>query len=94
MSSKRISALLAASLLAGCETIDPVSESTDPGFGESVKYNAAIQTVNPEPVYAAGGALPGQNGQRGAEATKRYRAGQVKETEAQGTSASSGGGPG
>ena len=91
MSSKRISVLLAASLLAGCETIDPVSGSTDPGFGETVKYNAAVQTVNPEPVYAAGSALPGQDGQPGAEATKRYRSDKVKPIESQGTSAGSGG---
>ena len=94
MSSKRISLVLAASLLAGCETIDPVSESTDPGFGETVKYNAAVQTVNPEPVYAAGSALPGEDGQRGAEAAKRYRSDKVKPIESQGTSAASGGGPG
>ena len=94
MSSRRITVLLAASLIAGCETIDPVSQSTDPGFGEAVKYNAAVQTINPEPVYAAGSELPGGSGQRGADATKRYRSGQVKQTESQGTSAGSGGGSG
>jgi hypothetical protein len=94
MSSKLTVVLLAVPFLAACETVHPVSESTDPGFGEAVKYNAAVQTLNPEPVYAAGGALPGQNGQRAAEATKRYRSGQVKQVEAQGTGASSGGGSG
>ena len=92
MSSRRISVLLAVPLLVGCETIHPVSESTDPGFGETVKYNAFVQTVNPEPVYAADGALPGQNGQRASDATKRYRSGQVKQLESQGTSGGSGGG--
>jgi hypothetical protein len=98
MSFKRIAVLLAAPLLiAGCETVDPVSESHDPGFGEAVKFNAAVQTVNPEPVYAAGGELPGGSGQRGTDATKRYRSGQVKETQSEGTSGgrgAGGGGPG
>ena len=96
MSFKRMTVLLAVPLLAGCETIHPVSESKDPGFGETIKYNAAVQTVNPEPVYAAGSELPGQNGERAADSTKRYRSGTVKETQSQGTSAGSGGagGPG
>ena len=94
MSFRLTAVLLAVPLLAACETIDPVSESKDPGFGETVKYNAAVQTVNPEPVYAADGALPGQSGQRATDATKRYRAGQVKQTESQGTSSSTSGGGG
>lgn len=85
MSFRLIAVLLAVTVLASCETIDPVSESKDPGFGETVKYNAAIQTVNPEPVYAAGSALPGGDAQRGAAAVKRHRSGQVKEIESQGT---------
>jgi hypothetical protein len=93
MSSKLTAALLVLPLLAACEGIDPVSESADPGFGEAVKYNAAIQTVNPDPVYDASDAVPGQNGQRGADATKRDRSGQVKEVERDGTGSASGGGP-
>ena len=98
MSSRLFAVLLAVPMLASCETVDPVSQSMDPGFGETVKYNAAVQTVNPEPVYAAGSALPGEDGQRGVAAVKRYRSGQVKEVESQGTSSggagSSGGGSG
>ena len=94
MFSKRTAILLAIPLLWACETVHPESQSHDPGFGEAVKYNAAIQTINPEPVYDADDAVPGQNGQRGADATKRYRSGQVKETESEGTGSGSGGGPG
>lgn len=91
MFSKMIAILLACPLLAACETVDPQSESRDPGFSEAVKYNAAVQTINPEPAYAAGDALPGENGDRAAQATKRYRSGQVKQTESQGTATGSSG---
>lgn len=91
MSSKLIAALLVVPLLAACDTIDPVSESADPGFGEAVKYNAAVQTVNPEPQYGVDDALPGASGARAADASKRYRTDQVKQTESQGTAASGGG---
>ena len=93
MFSKQAAMLLVVPLLAACESVDPVSQSHDPGFGETVKYNAAIQTVNPEPVYDVDDAVPGQNGQRAADATKRYRSGQVKAVEGEGTGSVSGGGP-
>ena len=35
-----------------------------PVLGEAVKYNAAIQTINPTPVYPASAAQPGDNGAR------------------------------
>ena len=89
MSSKLTAVLLVLPLLAACDTLDPVSESADPGFGEAVKYNAAMQTVNPEPQYGADDALPGENGARAADATKRYRSGTVKATESQSASGSS-----
>ena len=95
MSSKLTAALLVVPLLAACDTIDPVSESADPGFGEAVKYNAAMQTVNPEPQYGPDDAVPGDSGARAADATKRYRSGAVKATESQSASGSgSGGGSG
>ena len=81
----------ASLLLAGC-AVDPVSQSYDPGFGEASKYNAAIQTINPDPVYAADAAQPGENGDKGAHAIKRYRTDAVKDVEAVGTT-SGGGGP-
>ena len=85
------SAVLAA--LGGC-AVNPVSQSIDPGMGEAVKYNAAIQTIDPDPVYAADGAQPGDNGEVGATAVKRYRTDQVKAVQTQTTTAGSGGGGG
>ena len=49
--------------------------------GETVKYNAAIQTINPAPVYPANAALPGSNGDKGQKAVERYRNDEVKEVE-------------
>jgi hypothetical protein len=69
----------------------------DPSLGETVKYNAAIQTINPTPVYSADSAQPGSNGDVGAQAVKRYRTGAVIQPESLGTNSgagmSSGGGP-
>ena len=76
-----ITAAAAAALLAGCDTIPPQAGSLDSGFGEVTKYNAAVQTVDPEPVYSAESAQPGYHGEKAANATKRYRTDQVKDTE-------------
>jgi hypothetical protein len=81
--------LAAASLLilAGCKTTSPngvvtsQAGSMDAAFGEVSRYNAAIQTINPDPVYADGGAQPGDNGDKGADAVARYRTDQVKDTQ-------------
>jgi hypothetical protein len=78
-------------LLAGCDTVDPQSMSTDPGFGEAVKYDAAIQTIDPDPVYDENDAKPGDSGAKGAAAVKRYRSDAVKPVE---TIQTSSGGPG
>src|SRR5215211_356847 len=43
---------LAALLLAGCDTLNQNNISPDPYFGEAAKYNAAAQTIDPDPVYA------------------------------------------
>ena len=75
--------------LAGCTAVDP-------GFGEAQRYNMAIQTVNPDPVYPEGGAQPGDSGEKGANAVKAYRKGETKELQTQSTSNVSlggGGGP-
>lgn len=69
--------------------------SVDPGFGEAVAYNKAVQTVNPDPQYPADGAKPGDRGDRGAKAAERYRKGETKPVQAiqtGGSSSSSGGG--
>ena len=73
--------------LTGCAPVDP-------GMGEAVKYDALAQTVNPEPVYLPGGALPGGDGTHGAKATERYRKDTVKaiQRERTGQSISGGGG--
>jgi hypothetical protein len=73
----------------------------DPGMGEAVKYNSALQTINPTPVYSADSSQPGSNGEVGAAAVKRYRTDKVKQPESLGTSSggsgagmsSGGGGP-
>ena len=92
MSSRRLLlAPLTLVLLAGCDTIYPQSGSPDPGFGEAFKYNAAIQTVDPDPVYPEGGAQPGDNGEKAAEATERYRKGNTKPVQVQSASGGSSG---
>jgi len=71
----------ACAALSACNTAKTHIGDEDPLFGESVKYNAAIQTINPAPVYPADAAQPGDNGGKGAAAVKRYRTDQVKPVE-------------
>jgi hypothetical protein len=85
--------------LSACESFSQAthaqtSASHDPGFGESLKYNAAIQTINPDPVYAESGAQPGDSGAKGAAAVRRYRTDSVKDVEVLTTTESSGSGSG
>ena len=76
----RLTLLIAGSgLLAGCLN-EPIAQR-DPALGESVKFNAAVQTVNPDPVYPAGSAQPGDSGEHAANAVERYREGKVKPVE-------------
>lgn len=90
--SFKLIAIAPAVLLAAC-AVNPVSQSVDPGMGEAVKYNAAIQTIDPDPVYTADGAQPGENGEVGAKAVQRYRTDQVKAVQTQTTTSGGGGGP-
>jgi hypothetical protein len=94
MSSKLlIASPLAVLLLGGCMTnMNQNPISPDPSFGESTKYNAAVQTIDPDPVYAEGGSQPGDSGAKGAAAVKRYRTDTVKQVEAAQTT-SGGSGP-
>jgi predicted small secreted protein len=93
MSSKILCAILPIFVVAGCNTTKNIGQE-DPAVGESVKYNAAVQTVNPDPVYPAGAAQPGDSGVKGAAAVKRYRSDAVKQVEVmQTTSGTSGGTP-
>ena len=66
--------------------------SVDPGFGEALRYDMAIQTVDPDPVYPEDGAKPGDSGEKGAKASERYRKGQTKPVQRESASGSSGGG--
>jgi hypothetical protein len=93
MSSRPLLAPLAFGLLAGCNTVNPQTGSVDPGFGEAVKYDQAVQTIDPDPVYAADAAQPGDHGDKGAAAVKRYRTDTVKQVEQVQTTSGSGSGP-
>ena len=96
MSSKLLLITAAAAALSACGTVNKPIGVEDAAFGEAVKYDTAVQTINPAPVYAEGGAQPGDNGDKGAQAVKRYRTDQVKKLETMqttGTSGSSGSTP-
>jgi hypothetical protein len=71
----RFKAILAlaggAALAAGCAPVDP-------GFGEALRYDMAVQTVDPDPQYPEDSAKPGANGEHGQKAVERYRKGQSK----------------
>jgi type IV pilus biogenesis protein CpaD/CtpE len=67
----------ACAALGACSTVNKNIGQEDVAFGEAVKYNAAVQIINPDPVYADEGAKPGDSGVKGAAAVKRYRADEV-----------------
>lgn len=96
--TSRLLIVPAVLVLAGCNTLDPVSGSVDPGFGEALRHDMVIQTIDPDPVHPDGAELPGGSGAVGAEAIKRYRTGRVNQVEMQttttGSSEGSGGGSG
>lgn len=88
-----IPVVLPVLLLAACNTVNSHIGDEDASFGESVKYDEAIQTVNPMPVLPPGAAQPGANGAKGQAAVKRYRTDAVKAVETtQTTSGSAGSG--
>lgn len=85
--------LVAAAICAlpGCNTVNKHIGEEDPYFGDSVKYDTALQTINPDPVYPPSAAQPGSNGDKGARSVLRYRTDAVKAVEAtQTTSGASG----
>jgi hypothetical protein len=93
MFSRRIRALIPViglAALAGCNTMNTHIGDEDPGMGEAVKYNAALQTINPTPVYPPTAAQPGDNGAKGQAAVKRYRTDAVKPVETMQTTSGSG----
>ena len=79
MRCKDIGLVLSLSIIAGCQTVDPVSQSPDPGFGEVTRHNAALQIINPDPFDAPGSAQPGELGDKGQAALERYRTDQVND---------------
>lgn len=89
MFSKSLRLAPALLLFTACDTVHP-NGSLDPGFGEVSRYNAAIQTIDPDPKVAAGAAMPGESGDVGAAAGKRYRTGTVKPVERVDTTSTSG----
>lgn len=80
--------------LAGCNTANTHIGDEDAAFGEAVKYDNAIQIINPAPVYSADSAQPGTNGEVGQKAVERYRSDKVKAPEEVGTSSGGAGGSG
>jgi hypothetical protein len=94
MSCRRLlMAGFACAVLAGCNTVNKNIGTQDPYLGETVKFNAAAQIINPDPVYPEDAAEPGSSGAKGAAAVKRYRSDQVKQTETLSSMSSSSGGP-
>src|SRR5438309_749147 len=92
MSSRIVALGTFALLLGGCATSYHNIGEEDPALGEAVRYDAAIQTINPMPVYAANAAQPGSLGEKGQKAVERYRKDQVKALESYRTSSGSTGG--
>jgi predicted small secreted protein len=78
--------VVALFVLSGCNTTNKHIGEEDPYFGESVKYDTALQTINPDPVYPPSAAHPGSNGEKGAKSVLRYRTDAVKAVEATQTS--------
>jgi len=92
MSSRVLAAAAGCAMLGACTAAElPQAGSLDSGWGEASRYNAAVQIIDPEPVYTAQGAQPGDHGEKAANATKRYRTDAVKPIEPASSTSSSGG---
>ena len=88
-SKARMTVIAGVLALAACNTPYKDIGSPDPGFGETVKHNAAVQVIDPDPVYRAEGSQPGDHGEKGAQASRRYRTDQVKQVEQAATTSAS-----
>ena len=93
MSSRFLLIAAGSIVLASCNTMYTHIGDVDPGMGEAVAYDSAVEIVNPTPVYSADSAKPGDNGDKGAQAVLRYRSDKVKEVQNIRTSSATGGGP-
>jgi hypothetical protein len=82
--------IVAGAALVATSACTPV----DSGFGEAQRYDTAIQTIDPDPVYPADSAKPGDNGEHAVKAMERYRKGTTKALRRETTSGGSGGGGG
>lgn len=82
--------IVAGAALVGVAACTPV----DSGFGEAVRYDMAIQTIDPDPVYPADSLQPGYFGEKAQKATERYRKGTTKPLKTISASGGSGGGGG
>jgi hypothetical protein len=93
MSSRILPASAAAALLAGCTNTvhSEAGFGTATVMGETARYNAAVQIIDPAPVYDAADSQPGDRGDKGAAAVKRYRTDAVKQVEAESTGSGAGG---
>ena len=74
--------IIAGALLSGAVACAPV----DAGFGEALRYDMAIQTIDPDPVYPEGSLQPGYHGEKAQKATDRYRKGTTKALRVESTS--------
>ena len=84
-----MAAALAGLAASGCAPVDV-------GLGEAHRYDMALQTIDPDPVYPEDGAKPGDSGVLAAEASERYRLGNATPVESMSISTGStgsGGGP-
>ena len=81
--------MLAGAAVAGMMSLGACAP-VDPGFGEALRYDMAIQTVDPDPVYPEDGAKPGDSGEHAVKATERYRKGTTKPVRQQSASGSGG----
>jgi hypothetical protein len=96
VSSRLILVGLAAATLGACAPDGSYTPYAMPpsAFGEALKYDMAVQTIDPDPVYPAGAAEAGTNGDAARAAAERYRKGQVKAVERESTTQTTSGGAG
>ena len=73
MSYKYLLIAVSCVAVAGCNTVNKNIGTQAPLLGEAVAYNAAVQTINPDPVYPENAAEPGSMGSHGVAAVRRYR---------------------
>lgn len=74
-----------AVVVAGCTSRDHYM----PGFGDSVRHNIAVQTIDPDPPYADEPTV--HDARQVIDAYGRYRTGKVKQPSPIGTSGGTGG---